>query len=880
MNTAEPFSGWLYKWTNLIKGYKKRWFLIQDNLLSYYREPDAIGRHCRGTFNLTNAYLSVQNSGSSFSLTESCGRKHHFKALSEEEKEKWIAVLTESISRSQGPHTDIESDYSSCNVLRREKEINCKRNSFKLTLKGRSKLDLKTTSFPALPQQFTDQSLSLSSYPCSGQLCPHDHLSNSGFNEKSRRTKQDLSRSNNRFTASAPLSNSFSLPTCEPNISTYDLKTKADTGRRLSRQQHVISIEDSNRLETIESIKKRLQDHINNICFQVSNIESMLTSVSTDLSSLLHHSRSLPLNLNDQLFVSDLDRRTTSLKLALLEHRSDAKDFYETSTEALQLLTGTYTRFSRQLTLEQERCITLERTVEQLAKELRSLEIQLRNHIPVVAEKKNINEIQLEESNQSTKLFEKLFDEENDEFFDAISVLDVTHHDSLLSTTINQSTPKKRRAKTATISCHNSSLPTHSDVIHASSTSLSSLANVEESSISFSDSELPNGFTNIALRNGAIESIQSDGYRNVYKRNSATGQHNGTLKYVNNTGRIRKRRSTIPVSPKIALNLWGIIKNAIGKDLSKIPIPVNFNEPLSFLQRAVEDFTYSSLLDQAAQTTDPVEQMAYVVAFSVSCYSSTAYRIGKPFNSLLGETYECDRTDDMGWRCISEQVSHHPPGCSQYCESLRHKWKVWQDYFLSTKFRGKYLSISPKGTINLQFADGSYFTWTKATTVVHNLIVGTLWIDNCGDVIIENHKNGFVCNLQFIAHSYFSRGPSRRVTGFVKNSTGLPVAIIQGTWDDHIEYQRLSIDKIPVGEPKVVWKADTLPPNASDMYHFSRFAIELNEMEDGVAPTDSRNRPDQRLMEQGFWDQANEEKRRLELKQRNKRHAWERAVKE
>lgn len=77
---------------------------------------------------------------------------------------------------------------------------------------------------------------------------------------------------------------------------------------------------------------------------------------------------------------------------------------------------------------------------------------------------------------------------------------------------------------------------------------------------------------------------------------------------------------------------------------------------MSFLQRAVEDFTYSSLLDYASQTRDPVEQMAYVVAFSVSCYSSTAYRVGKPFNSLLGETYECDRTDDMGWRCISEQV--------------------------------------------------------------------------------------------------------------------------------------------------------------------------------------------------------------------------------
>ncbi|VDP95709.1 unnamed protein product [Trichobilharzia regenti] len=64
------------------------------------------------------------------------------------------------------------------------------------------------------------------------------------------------------------------------------------------------------------------------------------------------------------------------------------------------------------------------------------------------------------------------------------------------------------------------------------------------------------------------------------------------------------------------------------------------------------------------------------------------------------------------------------------------------------------------------------------------------------------------------------------------------------------------------------------------MYHFSQFAIELNEMEEGVAPTDSRFRPDQRLMEEGLWDQANDEKRRLEVKQRNKRHAWEKAVRE
>lgn len=51
-------------------------------------------------------------------------------------------------------------------------------------------------------------------------------------------------------------------------------------------------------------------------------------------------------------------------------------------------------------------------------------------------------------------------------------------------------------------------------------------------------------------------------------------------------------------------------------------------------------------------------------------------------------------------------------------------------------------------------------------------------------------------------------------------------------------------------------------------YNFTELAVELNEPEDGVAPTDSRLRPDQRLMENCDWDSANKEKQRLEEKQR------------
>ena len=55
------------------------------------------------------------------------------------------------------------------------------------------------------------------------------------------------------------------------------------------------------------------------------------------------------------------------------------------------------------------------------------------------------------------------------------------------------------------------------------------------------------------------------------------------------------------------------------------------------------------------------------------------------------------------------------------------------------------------------------------------------------------------------------------------------------------------------------------------MYNFSKFAIELNEIESHVAPTDSRLRPDQRLMEEAEWDEANRLKSKLEEKQRSKR---------
>uniref|UniRef100_A0A673G9H0 Oxysterol-binding protein n=1 Tax=Sinocyclocheilus rhinocerous TaxID=307959 RepID=A0A673G9H0_9TELE len=348
------------------------------------------------------------------------------------------------------------------------------------------------------------------------------------------------------------------------------------------------------------------------------------------------------------------------------------------------------------------------------------------------------------------------------------------------------------------------------------------------------------------------------------------------------------RRCRIPDKPNYSLNLWSIMKNCIGKELSKIPMPVNFNEPLSMLQRLTEDLEYSELLDRAAHCDSSLEQMCLVAAFSVSSYSTTVHRTGKPFNPLLGETYELDRVEEYGYRSICEQISHHPPAAAHHVISQR-GWTLWQEITIDSKFRGKYISIMPLGNIHLKFhASGNHYVWSKVTSTVHNIIVGKLWLDQSGDIIIMNHRNKDKCHLKFSPYSYFSRDVPRKVTGVVMDGEGCGHYILSGTWDGKMESAKIIESSHGSGgsegkqktvyqtlPPKLLWKKYPLPENAENMHYFSSLALTLNEPEDGVAPTDSRLRPDQRLMEAGLWDEANAEKQCLEERQRLERRKRE-----
>lgn len=144
-------------------------------------------------------------------------------------------------------------------------------------------------------------------------------------------------------------------------------------------------------------------------------------------------------------------------------------------------------------------------------------------------------------------------------------------------------------------------------------------------------------------------------------------------------------RDRLPVarSPNQKINLWKILKDTIGKEMSKISVPVYFNEPLSFLQRFTEDLTYSNIILKASECEDSCLRMAYVACFAISGYATSSERLMKPFNPILGETFELEKD---GFRVISEQVSHHPPVSAIHCEHQEYSFRASSR--VNTSFKG------------------------------------------------------------------------------------------------------------------------------------------------------------------------------------------------
>ncbi|KAF5729866.1 oxysterol-binding protein-related protein 2A isoform X4 [Tripterygium wilfordii] len=343
----------------------------------------------------------------------------------------------------------------------------------------------------------------------------------------------------------------------------------------------------------------------------------------------------------------------------------------------------------------------------------------------------------------------------------------------------------------------------------------------------------------------------------------------------------RRKKLPDPAEKEKGVSLWSLIKDNVGKDLTRVCLPVYFNEPISSLQKCFEDLEYSYLLDRAyefGKAGDSLMRILNVAAFAVSGYASSEGRHCKPFNPLLGETYEADYPE-KGVRFFSEKVSHHPTLIACHCEGKG--WKFWCDSNIRTKFWGRSIQLDPVGVLMLEFDDGEMFQWSKVTTNIYNLILGKIYCDHSGMMDIRGNGQ-YSCKLKFKEQSILDRNP-HQVNGYVEDKMGKKVVSLFGKWNESMYYNKgdgmcKPKDFNPSCGASLLWKSTKTPPNLT-RYNLTSFAITLNELTPGLQeklpPTDSRLRPDQRHLENGEYEKANAEKQRLEMRQRISRKLQE-----
>ncbi|KAM3539207.1 hypothetical protein ARSEF1564_007865 [Beauveria bassiana] len=345
------------------------------------------------------------------------------------------------------------------------------------------------------------------------------------------------------------------------------------------------------------------------------------------------------------------------------------------------------------------------------------------------------------------------------------------------------------------------------------------------------------------------------------------------------------RRQTIPAATVLPPSLIAFVRKNVGKDLSTISMPVSANEPLSLLQKLSEQLEYAELLDQASKMAAPTERLTYVTAFAISQFSSGRAKeraIRKPFNPLLGETFELVRGDDEtpgGFRLLVEKVQHRPVKLAIHAESAH--WSLAQSAAPGQKFWGKSAEITTDGRVRvaLRLADGKdeLYSWNIANMFLRNVVMGEKYVEPVGTMTVTNDSTGHKASIEFRSKGMFG-GRSEDVHVEILNPDGSDAGTgLAGTWTTSLH--KSGKGKHGGGGGDAVWHVGGLVENAAQTYGLTRFAATLNEItaieRDKMAPTDSRLRPDQRMAEEGALDDAEAWKLKLEEAQRERRRQLE-----
>lgn len=817
---SREMKGYLRKWTNYTSGYKLRWFVLEDGVLSYYKHQDDAGSACRGAINMRIAKLQMDLKDKLlFEIHGKSSVKYTLKANHQIEAKRWFWALNNAIQWSKDEAKEDQKRQHQENQVVRDAQVDRQREvvqQTKHTMVPATTLDVIGATGPASSLAGSTIGDRASAYEPSldesrrmlsrtntanieGDLDDDEEYGDDASSHELRPANRDA------FSITAQ-SAKLQLDLLTQVSAALSLKAKSEPGMSISEPTVVQALASydlavGNLKGLVGDLLKISRDHESYWQYRIDREQNIRRLWEDSMARVAREQEDLESRIGES---EDKRKRTKrALRDALAENAStpQAAAAGGGGLKAGERLPGQ--AGGPKINLPPQDVGTPRRMT--------------------IAELTN-NEISDDET------------EDEEEFFDAVDAGEVT---------VVGVMP-----------------PTSPHPVKTPETSISTVL-----------SDQARGYDDESAGVGVTGSEDADA-RAVEIAKAYRGYEDGL-----------RKRLKLDADNRPKVGLWGILKSMIGKDMTKMTLPVSFNEPTSLLYRVVEDMEYTDLLNIAADRMDSSERLVYVAGFAASEYASTIGRVAKPFNPLLGESYEYVRPD-LGYRFFIEQVSHHPPVGAAFAESPH--WDYYGESAVKSKFYGKSFEFNPLGTwfLHLRPTAGGpqeLYTWKKVTSSVVGIITGNPVVDNYGPMEVKNWTTGEVCYLDFKPKGW-KASSAFHVTGRVVDAQGKTRWSIGGRWNDKI-YARSTpgyeaaveaptgMEKADPNQAFLVWEAHQRPTGIP--FNLTPFVVTLNDPAPSLLPflppTDTRRRPDQRAMEDGEYDFAAVEKNRVEESQRARR---------
>lgn len=216
---------------------------------------------------------------------------------------------------------------------------------------------------------------------------------------------------------------------------------------------------------------------------------------------------------------------------------------------------------------------------------------------------------------------------------------------------------------------------------------------------------------------------------------------------------------------------------------------------------------------------------------------------------------ECSRTgenDRLGRESVI-QVSHHPPAAAHYAEG--DGWTLTQDFTMTSRFRGKYLSVVPVGYTHIAYpGTTNHYTYKKVGihTSVHSIITDHYhrtqyhrrqtmdrqsWRHGDTQSWYRGSRPCQVPSIQLLQSGAATKGECigtdmittcLQIYGVISDKRGVPRYVIQGFWDRFVDLHRVTSYsgkadkmKLELSEPgERIWTINERPPGSERMHNF------------------------------------------------------------